>query len=202
MFTGIIETIGVVRSFESGPGGGRVLTIKSELPETSIKLGDSIACSGVCLTVTRIMGNSFTVEVGPETLARTTLGGLRAGGRLNLERALLVGDRLGGHIVSGHVDGVGHLRSLSPRDNAFDLGIEAPAEIAGLIAARGSITVDGISLTVTKVEGDRFFVSIIPHTWKVTTLADRRVGDGLNLEADVLARHVARLLEHQRSFGA
>lgn len=199
MFTGIIEAVGVVAAFDAGPRGGRVMTVKCERFDGSLKLGDSVACSGVCLTVTRIMGSSFTVEVGPETLARTTLGGLRPGGRINLERALALGDRLGGHIVSGHVDGVGRLLELSPRENAFDLRIEAPEELRPLIAARGSITVDGISLTVTGVDQTGFTVSIIPHTWKVTTLGERRVSDPLNLEADLLARHVARLLEFKLS---
>ena len=195
MFTGIIEAVGRVAAFDAGPRGGRILTVKSELPESSLKLGDSVACSGVCLTVTRLMGSSFTVEAGPETLARTTLGGLRVGARINLERALALGERLGGHIVSGHVDGVGRLLRIDVRENARDLEIEAPAELLPLIAARGSITVDGISLTVTGVSGSCFSVSIIPHTWQETTLSDRRVSDAVNLEADVLARHVARLLE-------
>ncbi len=197
MFTGIIEAMGRVSAFDAGPRGGRVMTVKSELPESSMKLGDSIACSGVCLTVTRLMGSSFTVEVGPETLERTTLGQLRAGGQINLERALAVGDRLGGHIVSGHVDGVGIIQRVTPRENAYDLDIETPAEILPLIAARGSITLDGISLTVTGVSGSSFSVSIIPHTWQVTTLSHRRPSDPVNLEADVLARHVARLLEYR-----
>lgn len=201
MFTGIIEAVGVVRAFDAGAKGGRVLTVKSELPEASLKLGDSIACSGVCLTVTRLMGASFTVEVGPETLERTTLDGLRPGGRINLERALAVGDRLGGHIVSGHVDGVGRLLRVEPRENAYDLEIEAPGDILPLIAPRGSITVDGISLTVTQVKAGSFGVSIIPHTWQVTTLHERRVSDRVNLEADVLARHVARLLQFPPSAG-
>ncbi|MCC7386660.1 MAG: riboflavin synthase [Deltaproteobacteria bacterium] len=194
MFTGIVEDVGVVESVGPGPGGGRTLIVRTGLDPASLAIGDSVAVSGVCLTLVRVDGARFTVEAGPETLARTTTGGLAVGSRINLERALTLSARLGGHLVQGHVDGVGEVEAVIARENAYDLRIRSPLELMPLIAPRGSITVDGISLTVTGVDAATFGVSIIPHTWRVTTLRDRAPGAGVNLEVDLLARYVARLL--------
>jgi len=194
MFTGIVEEIGLVERISAGSGGGKSLSIKSSFDPESIKLGDSIAVNGVCLTVVKHDGGRFSVDAGPETVALTTTGGLAAGQRVNLERAMAVGDRIGGHLVQGHVDGVGRIRKVTQRENAYDIDIEADSSLLGLVAPRGSITVDGISLTVTGVSPKGFSISIIPHTWQVTTLGQKKVSDPVNLEMDVIARYVDRIL--------
>ncbi len=195
MFTGIVETIGVIERVTGGPGGGKRWTVRHELDPASLSLGDSIAHDGVCLTIVHVDGVRYAVDVGPETLARTTVGALNSGARVNLERAMAIGDRIGGHLVQGHVDAVGTVRAVVDRENARDIEIGTPEALAPLIAPRGSIAVDGISLTVTGVGDDWFTVSIIPHTWKVTTLGARKAGSQVNLEADMIARYVARILE-------
>jgi riboflavin synthase len=195
MFTGIIEDVGRIERLVGGPNGGKELTVRTALDPSTLKIGDSIAVSGVCLTATRIEGPRFWVDAGPETLARTTIGALSAGSAVNLERALTLASRLGGHLVQGHVDGLGTLDAVSNRENATDLRILAPKELLPLIAPRGAITVDGVSLTVTGVEGATFTVSIIPHTQDVTTLSRLQPGARVNLEADLFARYVARILE-------
>jgi riboflavin synthase len=197
VFTGIVEAMGTIERVGPGKEGGRVLAIRSPFDPKTIAVGDSIAHSGVCLTVTRIEGSVHSVDVGPETLARTTLGALQAGARINLERSITIEQRLGGHLVQGHVDGVGRIVRLDKRDNAFDFDIEAPGEVLRLAVPRGSIAVDGISLTITGRTGETFSVSIIPHTWQVTTLSERKIGEGVNLEADLIARYIAGLLEVQ-----
>jgi riboflavin synthase len=194
MFTGIIEEVGVIEREAPGPGGGRQLTISTQFDPATIAIGDSIAVGGVCLTVVRREAGRFAIDAGPETLARTTIGRLQTGSRVNLERALTLDKRLGGHLVQGHVDAVGTVLSVTQRENAFDLEISAPSEVLSLTAPRGAISVDGISLTVTAVGATSFGVSIIPHTWTVTTLAERAAGAPVNLEADLIARYVARLL--------
>ncbi len=201
MFTGIIEDVGVVRATRAGDRGGRTLTVETKLDPASIGIGDSIAVNGVCLTVTRLEGGRFSVDAGPETLARTTTGALAVGDRVNLERALTLATRLGGHLVQGHVDELGRVRAVHARENAYDLVIDAPAELMRLVAPRGAITVDGISLTVTGVDPRGFSVSVIPHTWRVTSLSTRTAGSAVNLEADLLARYVVRLLETRESGG-
>jgi riboflavin synthase len=199
MFTGIIEDVGQLVSERSGAKGGRVLTIATRFPVDSLALGDSVAVNGTCLTVVERRaageGSHFAVDAGPETLLRTTTGALRAGSRVNLERALTPTTRLGGHLVSGHVDAVGTIERIDARENAYDLVVTLPRPLMRLVADRGSVTVDGISLTVTGVGDDRFTLSIIPHTWRVTALAERRVGSAVNVEVDVLARYVQRLAE-------
>lgn len=195
MFTGIVESIGVIERVTGGAGGGKRWTVRHDLDAATISIGDSIAHDGVCLTVVQIDGARYQVDAGPETLQRTTAGRMGSGTKVNLERAMAIGDRIGGHLVQGHVDAVGTVRSVAERENARDLIIGTPAELAALIAARGSITIDGISLTVTSVGPDWFGVSIIPHTWKVTTLGTRVAGSVVNLEADMIARYVARILE-------
>ena len=192
MFTGLVETVGTVRSATgSSP---RRLAIASSIPSAEVAIGDSIAIDGCCLTVVERGAEGLSFEAATETLKRTTLGSLKPGDRVNLERALRVGDRLGGHLVSGHVDGLGRLVVKEQRESALYLGIEAPADIAPLIASQGSVAVAGVSLTVTSVEGRVFYVGLIPHTLAVTTLGKLVVGAAVNLEADVIARYVQRLL--------
>ena len=189
MFTGIIEVVGTVASASEG-----TLSIASSYDPASLDLGESIAVNGTCLTVTKVEGTAFFIDAGPETLARTTTGLLKPGDRVNLERALTLSTRLGGHLVQGHVDEVGRVRSVIAHDNAYDLWFDAPKPLLRLIAPRGSIAIDGISLTVTGVDADGFSVMIIPHTWANTTLKDRPVGASVNLEADMLARYVASIM--------
>lgn len=195
MFTGIIEDVGTVARVGPGAGGGRTLWIRHGFASGSVQVGDSVAHNGVCLTATRLDGDTFSVDAGPETLARTTVGELAAGHRVNLERAVTPATRLGGHLVQGHVDAVGRVRRVVPRENARDLEIEAPEEVLRLAIPRGSIAIDGISLTITGRTRETFSVSIIPHTWTVTTIAGLAAGSRVNLEADLLARYVAGLLE-------
>ncbi len=191
MFTGLVSALGTLRSIRSA-GTGRLLWINA--PYTGLELGESIACDGVCLTVEAMDAAGFQVTAGEETLRRTTWGHRSVGQNVHLERALRLGDRLGGHIVQGHVDGVGVLRSLTPQPGWLGIEIEAPSELARYIVAKGSICIDGVSLTVNSVEGSRFSVGIIPHTQTVTRLAALRPGDRVNLEVDLLAKYVERLL--------
>jgi riboflavin synthase len=198
MFTGIIEATGRVRKIEPRGGGTRV-TLETPRPLRALALGESIAVNGACLTVIAMRGRQFTVEVSPETLRRTTLGGLAAGTRVNLERALRVGDRLGGHIVQGHVDGVGTLDAITP-DREWSLyRFHAPAALAPYLVEKGSIAVDGVSLTLFACRGTRFTVALIPHTLAVTTLGARRPGDRVNVEADVLLKQIAAMLSSRRA---
>ena len=194
MFTGIITDIGRVRSV-APTARDRRYEIGTTWDTSGIDLGASISHSGVCLTVVEKGPGWFAVEVSGETLDRTTLGGWRAGTEINLERATRAGDELGGHIVSGHVDGLGQVVEMTPDGGSHRLTIEAPEPLHRFIAAKGSITVDGVSLTVNSVDGRRFGLNIIPHTWEATTLGARRVGDGVNLEIDMLARYLARWQE-------
>ena len=197
MFTGIVHEVGRVLSIRQD-GDTRVNISCARAPET-IGIGASIACNGVCLTVVEKGhdddGNWFAVDVSAETLGKTTLGSWHEGSLVNLEPALRVGDELGGHIVSGHVDGVGRITTIRADGASHRITIEAPAPLARFIAGKGSIAVDGISLTVNEIEGSRFGVNIIPHTWNVTSLAEAGEGTLVNLEIDLLARYVARLAE-------
>lgn len=206
MFTGIITDIGTVRSTTTNPGGDMQARIGCRYPAASIELGASIACDGVCLTVTDRGAESgtdaaswFAVDISAETLARTAIGdpnaGWRAGRRVNLERALRVGDELGGHIVSGHVDGVARIVAIRPEGDSRRFIFEAPAELARFIAPKGSVALNGTSLTVNEVDGTRFGVNLIPHTLTHTTWGAAAEGDPVNLEIDTLARYVARLQE-------
>lgn len=194
MFTGIVSHIGTIRRI--GEGAQRELEIVPGFPLDDLALGASVCHSGVCLTVTGKSTDSFTVQASPETLGRTTLGDWREGGRVNLERSLRLGDELGGHLVFGHVDGVGALVSAVPAGDGLTMRFSLPAALADMVAVKGSISVDGVSLTVTAVGAEWFEVALIPHTWSHTTLRDRRPGDRVNLEADMLARYVARQLAH------
>jgi riboflavin synthase len=196
MFTGIVTALGTVRAITPLGGGSDMrLVIAAPWPDTaSIALGASIACSGCCLTAVEVSADSFTVEVSAETLSKTTLGHWKVGTRVNLERSLKVGDELGGHIVSGHVDGTGHVISAAPENASIRLRLGAPPDLARFIAAKGSVAVDGVSLTVNDVEGATFGVNIIAHTASATSLGAAAPGDAVNVEIDMLARYVARLL--------
>jgi riboflavin synthase len=195
MFTGIITDIGRLRSMEKT--GDTRLVIETAYDAAGIELGASIACDGACLTVVeRGVENGqnwFAVEASQETLDCTALGTWKEGQRINLERALKVGDELGGHIVSGHVDGVGKILDIRPEGDSMRFTFEAPEDLKKFIAEKGSVTLNGTSLTVNEVEGNRFGVNIIPHTQAVTTWGTAKAGDAVNLEIDMLARYVARL---------
>ncbi len=192
MFTGLIEATGkLVARTARGPGARLVISA----PLSQLQLGESISVNGVCLTVDTIAKDGFEADASAETLAKTTLGALSIGSRVNLERALRLDARLGGHIVSGHVDGVGALVSREPLGDAERIVFRAPAELMRFIAAKGSIAVDGVSLTVNEVTDDKFAVAIIPRTKKETTLGDVVAEGPVNLEIDLLARYVLRLIE-------
>ncbi len=207
MFTGLIEEVGRVRRIQRASAGLQRLEMEARVVIEDLALGDSVSINGACQTVVHIDGKRFTVESVDETLKRTTLGDLRSGDAVNLERALRANDRLGGHMVLGHVDGVGHIRRMDEGSGQWTVAVEPPAELRRYIAAKGSIAIDGISLTVADVAGARaqgsgtevkgpevFTVAIIPHTFSHTHLPHRSVGDPVNLEVDVVARYVERLL--------
>ena len=192
MFTGIITDVGRIASIDDR--NGREMTIDTALPLADIPIGGSIATSGICFTVVEKDETWFSVVASGATLEVTTAGRWQVGDRVNLERSLRIGDELGGHIVFGHVDAVGRLSTMDAVGESHRLEIEVPESLAPLIAVKGSITVDGISLTVNETEANRFAVNIIPHTIAETNLADRSVDDLLNIEVDMLARYVARQL--------
>lgn len=197
MFTGIIQRTGTLVRSEPRGGDLRLVIAAPALDFSDVAIGDSISVSGVCLTVVELGGHTFAVDVSNETLALTTLGALRGDDAVNLEKALRLSDRLGGHLVSGHVDGVGRIVSIEPDARSQRWLIEAPAELARYIAAKGSICVDGVSLTVNTVERALFSVNLIPHTVEVTTFAQRKPGDRVNLEVDMMARYLERLLQER-----
>jgi riboflavin synthase len=192
MFTGIIADVGKVRAVT--PGGDTAFTIATAFDTGTIALGASIACAGACLTVTDTGEDWFKVQASAETLQRTTLGGWRPGTPINLERALRLGDELGGHMLTGHVDAVAEIVARRPEGDSVRFVVEVPQSLAPAIAPKGAVALDGVSLTVNEVEGRRFGVNIIPHTQVNTTFGAAAVGDRVNLEIDVLARYVARLL--------
>lgn len=198
MFTGIIEEIGTVKSISHGAKSCTLeIEAKTVLEDTIV--GDSIATNGVCLTVTSINNGAYTADVMPETISRTSLSQLKKGSKVNLERALTLNKRLGGHIVSGHVDGTGRISRRYNDDNALWLWIDCAQDIMRYIVEKGSITIQGISLTVAKVEQGAFAVSLIPHTQEATTLHNAKVGDIVNLENDVIAKYVERLMTADES---
>ncbi len=194
MFTGIVQAVGRVRSLERRGGDVRLAIACGDLDFSDVQPGDSIAVAGCCLTAVALQADGFAADVSNESLALTTLGTLRPGAGVNLEKALRLADRLGGHLVSGHVDGVGKVLSITPDARSQRWSFEAPAALARYIAAKGSITVDGTSLTVNEVDGARFGVNLIPHTVAHTTFVERHAGDAVNLEVDVIARYAERLL--------
>ena len=193
MFTGIIEETGKVEAVAKGSNSA-VITIAAVKVLEDIKIGDSIAVNGVCLTVTSISGRKFSADVMAETLRRSSLGSLKHGSMVNLERAMAANGRFGGHIVSGHIDGVGVISSFEKEDNAVWVEIETPAKILRYIVEKGSITIDGISLTVAKLTDSSFAGSVIPHTGEETTLLNRNPGDIVNLENDIVGKYVERLM--------
>jgi len=193
MFTGIIEEIGTVTSVIKGAKSSRV-TITGHEIFSDLKLGDSVSTNGVCLTVSDMSANTFTADIMHETLKHTSLAGLSSGTRVNLERAMRADGRFGGHIVSGHIDGTGSVRNIKQDDNAIIYTIGAEADIVKYIVKKGSIAIDGISLTVTGVDEASFSVSIIPHTLQETILGDRKIGSIVNLEVDMLAKYIEKLL--------
>ena len=194
MFTGIIEELGTIERVGAGQIAVRARTVLE-----GTRLGDSIAVNGVCLTVTHLTGAGFTADVMPETLRRSNLGQLRPGSRVNLERAMAADGRFGGHIVSGHIDGMGQILALRDEGNAVWITIAAPPELLRGIVEKGSIAIDGISLTVAAVTDRDFSVSIIPHTGGQTTLLHRRPGEQVNLETDIIGKYVSRLLAPERA---
>jgi len=195
MFTGLISDMGAVERLVPRQGGARLTLRPRAMDVDALVLGESVACSGVCLTVVERGGGLVSFDAVPETLSRTTVGGWRPGSIVNLERALALGDRLGGHLVQGHVDAVGEVLTRVAEGQGARLAISLPAAIAPLVAEKGSIAVDGISLTVAAAGRDRFEVALIPETLARTTLGEARSGTKVNLEVDVVARHVARLRE-------
>jgi riboflavin synthase len=193
MFTGLISDIGVVERITPRDGGVRLVIRPGALPVDDLALGESVANSGACLTVVERGGGLVAFDAVPETLARTAMGGWRPGTRVNLERALRLSDRLGGHLVAGHVDAVGEVLARAAEGQGARLTISLPPAVAPLVAEKGSVAVDGVSLTVAAAGRDRFEVALIPETLARTTLGEARPGTRVNLEADVVARHVARL---------
>ncbi|MCW2348907.1 MULTISPECIES: riboflavin synthase [unclassified Sphingobium] len=199
MFTGIITDIGTIQSAQQR--GDLRLVIGCHYDMEGVDIGASIACSGVCLTVVDKGANWFAVDLSAETVSRTAQGAWAEGRLLNLERALKLGDELGGHIVTGHVDGIGEVADVTAEGDSHRVTVRLPADLAPYVAAKGSITVDGVSLTVNSVEdgpeGSTFGLNIIPHTWSVTTFGQLAPGQPVNLEIDVLARYLARMKDHQ-----
>jgi riboflavin synthase len=196
MFTGIVEEMGAVTVVERTLAGTRVTLLASTIM-SDLKIGDSVSVNGTCLTVVSREERSFVVEVSPETLSVTTLGQLGAGAPVNLERAMKLNERIGGHLVAGHVDGVGTIRSRHQEGNAIFFTIQAPGDVLKYCVVKGSITVDGISLTINDVTSEGFSVAIIPHTAKVTTLGLKQVNDSVNLESDLIGKYVERLLQER-----
>jgi riboflavin synthase len=194
MFTGLIESLAAVSQIEDDGHGGKVMTVYEPRLGPQLALGESVAVNGACLTVVANDAGRFRFQIGPETLLKTNLGALDLGGQVNLERSLRVGDRLGGHFVQGHVDAVGTIAERIPQGEWEMVRFQCPAELTRLMVPKGSIAVDGISLTLVDVGPDFFTVMLIPHTQLHTTLGFKKVGDPINLEADMLAKHVQKLL--------
>lgn len=192
MFTGLIEHIGTIVGIRARPGGGGELSIRIDDWDEPPQIGESIAVQGICLTVKKATRNGFDCDLLQETLARTNLGRRRPGARVNLERALRAGDRLGGHLVSGHIDGLGLCAAIHRMGPDYALSIRAAHDLIAGIVPKGSIACDGVSLTVAQLESERFSVHIIPHTWQATTLHQLHVGDRVNLETDMIGKHAAR----------
>jgi len=198
MFTGIIEGLGAVAAVRPS-GTGRRMAIDAALDLAGTKIGDSIAVSGACLTVVSLQGRRFEVDVSPETLSRSTLGSVRPGDRLNLERALRLSDRIDGHLVSGHLDGVGTIDSKESAGNALIVSVRVPEGLTRYMIAKGSVAVDGISLTINRCERDGFTVSVIPHTAKNTSIGFKGPGEAVNIETDMIGKYVERFVHGKRA---
>jgi riboflavin synthase len=192
MFTGLVEAVGRVATIEEVTSGRR---LRFQTSLTALRPGDSVSVNGVCLTATAVAGDMVSADVGPETLRVTTLGGLKGGDIVNLERSMPADGRFGGHFVQGHVDGTGTIESIQPDGDAHWLTIAFPGPLAPLLVPKGSVAIDGISLTVAALRDSRLDVMIIPFTWQATNLASRQVGDAVNLECDMIGKYVARILE-------
>jgi riboflavin synthase len=200
MFTGIIEGLGTLEAIKAG-GQGRQLALTADFDLEGTKIGDSIAVNGACLTVVRLQGRRFEVDVSPETMARTAFKNAKVGERLNLERALRLSDRLDGHLVSGHVDGIGHLDKRETQANAILLSFSVPEELSRYMIKKGSVAVDGISLTINDCTTGAFQVSIIPHTADITTVGLKAVGAPVNIETDIIGKYVERFVAGERRTG-
>ena len=200
MFTGIIEGLGTLEAVQGG-GQGRQLALTAGFDLEGTRIGDSIAVNGACLTVVRLQGRRFVVDVSPETMARTTFGNAKVGERLNLERALRLSDRLDGHLVSGHVDGIGRLEKRETLANAVLLSFSVPEELSRYMIQKGSVAVDGISLTINDCTAGAFQVSIIPHTAAITTIGFKAVGAPVNIETDIIGKYVERFVAGERRTG-
>lgn len=196
MFTGIVENKGLIKAIKT-VGSGLVLTVSTALDLSNDKVGDSIAVNGICLTATEIKGSDFTADVSAETVSRTNLGELSAGASINIERALKVGDRFGGHIVTGHIDGVAQLLKMETRGESIYMEVGAEPKLIKYIVEKGSIAIDGISLTVNSVGKDYFSLNIIPLTLKKTTLGLKKVGHKLNIETDIIGKYVEKLVANK-----
>lgn len=198
MFTGLVEETGTVKALNIGNQSGTI-TICADQVLNETKIGDSIAVNGICLTVTDIKQKMFSADIMSETFRRSSLGKLKVGSKVNLERAMLAGGRFGGHIVSGHIDGTGVIRQINIEENAVWYSIETDKKLLKYIVEKGSITVDGISLTVAYADMNLFKVSIIPHTRKETMLSDKKIGDVVNLECDMIGKYIERLMAFKES---
>ncbi|MBI5968957.1 MAG: riboflavin synthase [Deltaproteobacteria bacterium] len=196
MFTGLIRDIGKIQSIERR-GGGIRLTISTHLDLSQTKIGDSISVDGACLTVVKLSGHIFTMDVSPETRQRTTLSAAMVGQEVNLEMPLKMSDPLGGHLVSGHVDGTGEIVETTPQGNSTRYRFRVPVEISRYLIEKGSVAVDGISLTITECQDQEFSVNIIPHTAQATTLGRKKVGDRVNIESDLIAKYVEKFVRRQ-----
>ena len=200
MFTGLVEDVGSIAEVAPAPGGGARVSVRTRLPNQDLERGASIAVDGACLTVVERNNGTFSADVSVETLRRTTLSDRRPGDAVNLERPLALGERLGGHLVLGHVDGVGRIRGREQAGEAVRVVVELPRDLLPLVVEKGSVALDGISLTVNEFSGDdAISLMLIPETLRGTTWGNKRAGDRVNVEADILAKHVARLLQAQRS---
>ena len=200
MFTGLIQDVGKIHSIEPRQGGVR-LGISTQLNLGSVKIGDSISVDGVCLTVVSLAGKTFTVEVSPETLQKTTLSEARQGQLVNLEMALRMSDLLGGHLVAGHVDGTGEIMEVIPEGNSSRYRFRVPPEVSRYLVEKGSVAVDGISLTVAQCRDEEFTVSVIPHTAQASTLGQKKAGDRVNLESDMIAKYVEKFIRQGETQG-
>lgn len=198
MFTGIIESFGSIKQIKSS-GEGRVLHIGCDLDLSGTKIGDSIAVNGACLTVVGLAKNSFQVDMAPETVERTTFKSLRVGSRVNIERALKLSDRIDGHLVSGHIDGTGTISSIEKKSNAVIIKVDIPSKLAADMIEKGSVAVEGISLTINSCSNRDFQVSIIPHTAAITTIGLKKVGDKINIETDMIGKYVKKLIRGSSS---